>query len=242
MATTFTDVPGQVMSLGATAVLGGNRLNEFQYQFSSNNIQSSNPDGTRNTRADYGLTIPEVFPENNGDLIPFVVIPGLGTIGAAQLFRIQYLNHTITDNFTWQRGNHALKFGGLASFEQKNENAASASQGNFSFVDTAAGPTAFQAFLSGNAAGLCAACTYVEAERDIDVNLRFRRFEFYAQDSWRAGANLTIDYGVRYALYPPMTELNNQLVTFDRARYSDANAPRFANAAGTLIDVPPAIC
>jgi hypothetical protein len=236
VATTFTDVPGQVLSIGARAVLGGNRLNELQYQFSSNNIQSSNPDGTRSTRADFGLTIPEVFPENAGDVVPFITIPGLATIGAGQLFRIQYLNHTVTDNFTWQRGSHALKFGGLASFEQKNENAASASQGNFGFVDTAGGPTAFQAFLSGNTAGLCAACSYVEAERDIDAQLRFNRFEFYAQDSWRASATLTVDYGVRYALYPPMTEMNNQLVTFDPSRYSDAAAPRFANAAGTLID------
>src|SRR5690606_7317736 len=138
---------------------------------------------------------------------------------------------TITDNFTWQRGNHALKFGGLASFERKNENAASTSQGNFSFVPTADGPTAFQSFLSGNAGGACPTCSYTEAERDIDLQLRFERFEFYAQDSWRIRPNITVDFGVRYALYPPITDRGNQLVTFDPSRYADADAPRFANAA-----------
>jgi hypothetical protein len=236
VATTDTGVPGQVMSIGLRTVVGFNRLNELQYQFSSNNIQSANPDDTRNGRDDFGVSIPEVFPENTNGLLPFVAVTNLATIGAAQLFRIEYLNHTITDNFTWQRGSHALKFGGLASFEQKNENAASASQGNFSFVATTNGPSAFQSFLTGNASGACAACSYTEAERDIDVQLRFNRFEFFAQDSWRVRPNVTLDYGVRYALYPPITERGNQLVTFDPSLYSDARAPQYANAAGTLID------
>lgn len=236
VAATDTRVPGQVLALGAKTVIGATRLNEFQYQFSSNNIQSKNPDGTKNTRADYGLTIPEVFPDNAGNLLPFVSITGLGTIGAAQQYRIQYLNHTFTDNFTWQKGAHALKAGVLTSFEQKNENAASASQGNYSFVATTGGLTAFQAFLTGNAGGACAACSYTEAERDIDMQLRFNRFEFYAQDSWRVQPNVTLDLGLRYSLYPPMTDKNHQLVTFDPSLYSDAAAPRYANAAGTLID------
>jgi hypothetical protein len=152
------------------------------------------------------------------------------------LYRIQYINHSVTDNFSWQRGNHAFKFGGLATFEQKNENAASQSQGNFSFVATTGGATAFQNFVRGNAAGTCTGCSYTEAERDIDLHLRFNRFEFYGQDSWRPTARLTVDYGVRYSLYPPITDTNNMLVTFDPSVYNAAQAPPFANAAGTLID------
>ena len=236
VGTTDTTVPGQVASFGVKTVMGNSRLNEFQYQFSSNRIGSVNPDGTKNTRSDYSLNIPEVFPENANGLMPVVSVTGLSTIGASQLYRIQYINHTITDNFSWQRGNHSYKFGGMASFEQKNENAASASQGNFAFVATTGGMSAFQAFLSGNTSGGCTACSYTEAERDIDMQLRFNRFEFYAQDSWRAKPNLTVDYGVRYALYPPITDKLNQLVTFDPSLYNVAQAPAFANAAGTLID------
>ena len=50
------------------------------------------------------------------------------------------------------------------------------------------------------------------------MNLRFNRFEFYAQDTWRARSRLTVDYGVRYSLYPPITDKNNLLVTFDPSR------------------------
>lgn len=236
VATTDTDVPGMIGLFGLRTVLGSDRLNELQYQFSSNKIGTINPDGTRNTRAQFNVNIPEVFPENANDLIPVIDIAGLSLLGANQLFRIQYINHTFTDNFSWQRGNHALKFGGLATFEQKNENAASRSQGTFGFFATTNGPTAFQSFLHGNANSVCVSCTYTEAERDIDLQLRFNRFEFYAQDTWRARPNVTLDYGLRYSLYPPITEVDDQLVTFDPTTYQAADAPAFANAAGTLID------
>jgi hypothetical protein len=236
VATTDTAVPGTVAAVGVRTILANNRLNEVQYQFSANKISTENPEGTRNRRSEFGLTIPEVYPENATGLIPIVNVDGLSLIGANQLYRIQYLNHTFTDNFTWQRGEHSFKFGGLMSFEQKNENAANVSQGRFDFVATGGGPSAFQSFLRGNVGGLCPGCTYNETDRDIDVALRWSRFEFYAQDTWRARPNVTIDYGVRYALYPPVTEVDNLLATFDPSVYSDAAAPPFANATGTLID------
>ena len=237
VATTDTSVPGTLAAFGVRTIVSGNKLNELQYQFSANKISTVNPEGTRNRRADFGITIAEVYPENKTGLIPTIAVAGISTIGANQLYRIQYLNSTITDNFSWQHGNHAVKFGGLAAFEQKNENAANTSQGSFNFVATAGGPSAFQSFLRGNASGGCPACTYTETEKDIDVHLRFKRFEFYAQDTWRVVSNVTVDYGVRYSLYPPLTDENDLLATFDPSAYNAAAAPPFANALGSLIDV-----
>jgi hypothetical protein len=236
IAGTETRVPGQVGAFGLRSIIGSNKLNELNYHFSSNNINTQPAEGVRNTRADFGVVIPEVFPENITNLIPVIDVTGLSTLGANQLIRIQYLNHSISDNFSWQRGNHSFKFGGLATFEQKNENAATRSQGGFSFVATTGGATAFQNFLRGNRDGSCTGCSYTEAERDIDMQLRFGRFEFYAQDTWRPTSRLTLDYGLRYSLYPPLTDENNLLVTFDPSRYNAASAPPFANPAGTLID------
>lgn len=236
VAGTDTRIPGQVAAMGLRSIIGSNKLNEINYHFSSNNIQTTPADGVRNTRSEFGVNITEVFPENAAGLIPVIDIAGLSTFGANQLYRIQYLNHSVSDNFSWQRGNHAFKLGGLATFEQKNENAASRSQGGFSFVATTGGATAFQNFLRGNADNQCTACAYTEAERDIDMQLRFNRFEFYAQDAWRPTSRVTVDLGLRYSLYPPLIDKNNQLVTFDPSAYNAASAPPFANAAGTLID------
>ena len=235
IATTDTDVPGQVMSIGLKTIFGGNALNEFSYQFSGNKIGTTNPEGTKGMRSDYNLAIPEVFAENLSGRIPTVAISGLSSIGSGQIIGIEYINHSVTDNFSWQRGNHALKSGVLMTFEQKNENAANTTQGSFSFV-AGGGFSAFQNFMRGNSDGACTACSYTEAERDVTNHLRFSRYEMYAQDSWRARPNLTVDLGVRYSLFPPITDTNNMLVTFDPAAYKAASAPPYTNAAGTLLD------
>ena len=94
------------------------------------------------------------------------------------------------------------------TFEQKNENALPTSRRAASASSRPpAARTAFQNFLTGNADGLCTACSYTEAERDVTNHLRFNRYEMYAQDTWRAKPNLTVDYGVRYSLYPPLTDV-----------------------------------
>ncbi|MEO8677696.1 MAG: carboxypeptidase-like regulatory domain-containing protein [Vicinamibacterales bacterium] len=235
VATTDTAVPGQVMSVGLKSIFGGNALNEFSYQRSGNKISTTNPDGTKGRRADYNLNIPEVFAENASGRIPTVAISGLSSIGSGQIIGIEYINHSLTDNFSWQKGNHALKSGVLMTFEQKNENAANVTQGSYSFV-AGGGFSAFQNFVRGNFDGACTACSYTEAERDVTNHLRFSRYEMYAQDTWRARPNFTVDLGLRYSLFPPITDTNNMLVTFDPAAYKAASAPPYSNAAGTLLD------
>src|SRR3954463_8616561 len=236
VSTTQTNVPGQVAAGILRSTHGNNRLNELQFQFSSNTISDANLAGDRNLRSSLGLTIPEVFTGNDLGVIPLLAVTGqLSNTGANQLFNIEYRNYTVTDSFTWQRGAHGLKFGGLMTFERKNENAANQTQGNFTF-DTGGGHTAFYNFLSGNADGSCGnACTYSEAQRDVTVHLRFNRYEMFAQDSWKPRANVTVDYGVRYSLYPPVTDTNNTLTNFLPSRFDPTKAPTCANAACTTI-------
>jgi carboxypeptidase family protein len=237
VATTDTNVPGQVASAVLRGVLGSNKLNEAQFQFSSNTISDVNPNGTRNKISDYNTSIPDLFPGNAGGYIPFVSITGMSQIGANQLYNIEYRNYTLTDNFNWQRNAHNIKFGGLVTFEQKNENAANATQGSFSF-SAGGGRTAFQNFLTGNADGLCGnSCTYGESQTDVTEHLRFNRYEMFAQDTWKPRGNLTFDYGVRYSLYPPITDVNNLLTSFLPSTFNPANAPKCANAACSLIQL-----
>jgi hypothetical protein len=234
VATTHTDVPGQIFVGQLTTTIRSNILNELSVQYSSNAISSVYGENARNKRADYGLTIPELFPENRNGLIPSIAITGVTSIGANQLFDNDYRNITVADNLTWQRASHAYKMGVLLAFEQKNELSTSGTQGSFSF-GAGGGRTAFQNFLTGNRDGLCGAnCTYTEAEREIASRFRFRRYEFYAQDSWRVRSNLTLDYGVRYSLYPPVQDANDVLTNFDPSRYDPARAPQLT-ATGSVV-------
>lgn len=132
IATTRTSVPGNVGVGRLTTIIGGGSLNELSYQLSGNRIATENPEGTRNTKSQFGLTTVELFPENAGNRVPIIRISGLtdSTIGATQPINIEYINHTLADNFTLNRGSHTYKAGLLLAFEQKNENAASTTQGD----------------------------------------------------------------------------------------------------------------
>ena len=230
LATTQTNVPGQVLAISLTSSFGSNMVNEVSFNYSSNAIVTDLV-GKWN-RGNVNIPNVQVFPENNSNLPPTLVIGAL-TIGAGQLYHIQYLNYNPKDNFTWVRGAHTFKFGGDISWEQKNENAANATQGTFTFngVQTRSGATGgigFADFL------LARASAYSEAERDVTENLRFGRTEFYGQDTWKLRPNFQLDYGLRYSYYRQAHDLNNVLATFLPSLYSPARAPVCANASCSL--------
>jgi hypothetical protein len=235
VSATHTAVPGQVAAVELRGTFG-NKLNELKYQFSSNEIHTADDPNNVNTRSQLNVSIPELFPENAADRVPSLSVTGLSGITTIQAYRIQYFNSTITDSLTWQRGKHAYKFGVLLGFEAKNENANNQTQGSFTFPSVTGGRTGFQNFLTGNRDGLCGAtCTYSEAQIDVTNHLRWQRYEMYAQDTFRIAPTVTLDYGVRYGLYPALTDVNNLLDTFDPAAYVRANAPACANAACSAV-------
>ena len=131
---------------------------------------------------------------------------------------------------TWTKGNHTLKFGGEMSFEKKGENGSNNTQGTFTFSATqsqgfSSGTTAipttgfsFGSFLLGRAS------TYDEAERDVILNLRFGRREFFAQDTWKVRPNLTLDFGVRYQYFVQPIDDNDIYASFDPALFNPARA------------------
>jgi hypothetical protein len=235
IATTTTRVPGHLGVAQLTTTISPRMLNELGLQLSGNAIRSRYGPDVRNTRGQFGLTTPELFPENRDDLIPQVAVTGLSSLGATQLFDNRYRNTTVTDSLSYQKGSHAFKAGALVAFERKDEISTSLTQGSFSFA-AGGGFTAFQNFLRGNADGACgASCSYSEAEKEVQSRLRFDRYELYLQDSWKIRPGLTVDLGLRYALAPPVKDVGNLLSNFVPSRFDPAEAPVFANAAGTSL-------
>ncbi|HEX7957611.1 MAG TPA: Plug domain-containing protein, partial [Pyrinomonadaceae bacterium] len=221
---TDTKVPGQVFALSYTGVFAPTFVNEATFNFSSNRITSLL--GGNAQRANFPGTerIAEAFSGNPTGIVPTISSNGFNTIGAPQDYHVKYDNKVIRDVATWTAGNHLIKFGGEASFEKKVENGRNQAQGGFAFSavqtqgrtgSTAINSTgsAFASFLLGRAN------TYTEAERDIFVNVLFGRREAFVQDTWKVRPNLTLDIGVRYQYFTPPTDENNQLSTFDPARF-----------------------
>ncbi|MDQ2975795.1 MAG: Plug and carboxypeptidase regulatory-like domain-containing protein [Acidobacteriota bacterium] len=231
VATTNTIVPGEVLAISLTSSFGPNIVNEAIFTFSGNKI-TTDLLGRYNGR---DVTVPhqELFPENNSKLPPIINVTGQPTIGSGQLFNIRYKNFNPKDNFTIVSASHTYKFGGDISFESKDENAASATQGTYGFTGalTRIGSNAgigLADFLLGRAA------VYSEPQRDVLQNLRFGRTEFYAQDTWKIRPNFQLDYGVRYARYRQPYDKNNVLATFQPQLYNPARAAQCANVSCTL--------
>jgi hypothetical protein len=242
VTTTDTRIPGMTFAVSLTDVLSPTMVNEVTYNFSSNLIGSHVVGKSRESDFPAVAGIPEVFPENNAGVIPQIAFTSaVANINTLQGFNIIYKNQVVRDVFTWVRGNHTLKFGGEWSWESKDENANNITQGLFSFAGTRTRGTSGTISLTQTGIAtadllLGRADSYSEDQFDVTVNLRFGRREFFAQDTWRVRPNLTIDYGVRYQYFTPVTDENNVLTSFDPALYNRANAPTCRTAAcATLI-------
>ncbi|MGH9901125.1 MAG: TonB-dependent receptor domain-containing protein, partial [Pyrinomonadaceae bacterium] len=161
-------------------------------------------------------------------------------LGSLQGFNIKYTNHVARDVVTLTRGNHTFKFGGEMSWEAKDENANNLTQGDFTFdsvttrgasggVNLTQTGSALASFLLGRST------QYIEDQFDVTVNLRFGRREFFAQDTWKLRPNLTLDLGVRYQYFKPVTDENGVLTSFDPALFSRSAVPTCTTAACTAL-------
>ena len=228
VATTDTTVPGDVLAISLTSSFGARIVNEATFTFSGNKITTTLLGRYNGT----DVTVPnaELFPENNSHLPPVIDITGIAsttvpTIGSGQLFDVKYRNWNPKDNLTMIFGSHTFKTGLDISWESKDENAASLTQGRYGFtglqtrVSTVTSGIGFADFLLGRAS------SYAEPERDVTEHLRFGRTEFYVQDTWKVRPNFQLDYGLRYYRYRQPIDKNNVLATFLPELYNPARAP-----------------
>jgi Carboxypeptidase regulatory-like domain len=222
VATTDTTVPGEVLALSLTSSFGAKVVNEFVFTFSGNAI-TTNLVGRYNS--DFAVPNNELFPENNSNLPPVIDVTGAPTIGSGQLFDVKYRNWNPKDNVTMIHGSHTFKTGFDISWESKDENAASLTQGRYGF-------TGLQTRITGVTSGigfadflLGRASSYTEPERDVTEHLRFGRTEFYVQDTWKVRPNFQLDYGIRYYRFRQPIDENDVLATFLPELYNPARAP-----------------
>jgi hypothetical protein len=237
---TFPDMaPGRRYRRGQLAIVearraGGRVLHELVYQQSNHEQMRV---GAPRTREDLGLQMPEIFPENKANLIPRFFVSGVTSSELSESVSSRHLSHTFSSAHTVQHDTHTLKAGGLIGFERATSNLfVEETQGTFIFF-SGGGFTGFQNFLRGNPDGRCGArCSYRETEIDVLNRLRSRRYELYVQDTWRIHPKVTLDLGLRYAFYPPVTDAGDMLFTFSPDAYDPTRAPAF-DPSGRLLMV-----
>ena len=221
-------------------------INEASYTFSLDEVFINVWQGTDLfQRSKYGIDYPYIYPGKEiEDKIPTITIANFTEIdgGPYPAFSRGPI-HTVSDTLTWVKGRHTFKGGvvmeysGQDDFDQINVQAIPGStnnqNGRFEFTNNTA-----RTGLGVADAALGLFQNYGEIGQRALTKWRALATDFFVQDSWRPTANLTVEGGVRYVLWPPWYSKTNNIATFDPAYYNTANQAVINPATGQIVSGP----
>jgi hypothetical protein len=188
-----------------TFIFSPHAINVARFSYNRIDAHPAVTSGLKNE--DYGINVPNTNPLAQG--LASIAITGFFNLGDAQQPFVKRVNQVLqfTDDFTWTRGSHAMKFGADVRKEHMVIAFINRPNGDFTFANT----------FTGNAA----------ADFLLGLPSQFRRtttnqapdgvgwlYSFYAQDEWRTGPHLTLTAGLRYELAEPFVDKNDALNAF----------------------------
>jgi hypothetical protein len=147
---------------------------------------------------------------------PFIQVNGYTTIGDPITGpRNSYENaFDYSGSLSWVHGRHELKFGGGYQHRQINVLQGIATNGFFVFVPFPVVPNAFASFLFGQP------IFFLQGRGDFARGIRGNSLNGYGQDTYRVNNRLTLNFGLRYELPFPDTEIKNRQTLFIPGRQS----------------------
>ena len=242
----FFNRPNQTNSLNHVWTVSPNKVNEFLATVSLDDVYIPVDQANFLDRTKVGINYPYIFPQ--GKLIP-TRIPTVNMTGFSGLSGGPYPSHSsgpiydLSDSFTWIRGSHTFKVGGLYERSGENDNdeinvsacptCTNNQNGQFSFTDTRSGQPS-----TGNAAANAAMGlfdSYSELGQRAYTIFRGSMWEFFAQDSWKATQKLHIDFGARYSVIVPYRALWGNMIVFDPKFYDPAKAVTINPTTGAVV-------
>jgi Carboxypeptidase regulatory-like domain len=190
----------QSLALGWTDSISSSLVNTAHFGF-LRDYSHSDPVGLQVGVSDapqFGLTGIPVSPVSAG--IPANYVFGLTTIGTA-IYRPQFQVaqvYQVIDDVYKLIGKHSLQFG-----YEYHENSL-----NFFDLEAPQGAILAEGLYTdtpgfGIGDYLLGDISEAILENALEVNNYIRGNSFYGQDTWRLSPNLTVNYGLRYELYPP---------------------------------------
>ena len=211
--------------------LGYNRINSHRYQFNYN-VDVSGQVG-----------FPGVpFTPINGGLPQLTFGDGSApTLGSPTFLPSVEIQNTyvLSDNVTWIKGKHTLKFGTEIRREEFTIFQPASPRGNESFgvgfTDNPANPGTGGSGLASFLVGLSDGGS-INNLKNVDY---FRPlYSFYAQDDFKVTPKLTLNLGLRYELFTTVKERHDQQGTFD---LQDPNNPTIIVPKGQTMQLTPTL-
>jgi hypothetical protein len=208
--TASTTGRAQLATIGYNRPIGLMKFNEFRLSYTRMANFAGKPVGGAESLSSLGFVTGANTLGINPLLPQFEGVPQISfnayTIGVPGFFQGQANNtYQISDNFSIVHGTHTIRFGGSFHYDQITIHTFGADNGTFNFTGAETGSD-FVDFLIG------APSAYTQGE-ELPLHTRTRYLGLYAQDSWRANSNLTINYGLRWDVTSPWYEANGQLET-----------------------------
>ncbi|MGA3187850.1 MAG: carboxypeptidase regulatory-like domain-containing protein [Bryobacteraceae bacterium] len=196
----------------------------FQYQFSrASNRGIPNFAYKENISGEAGITGNNQQPQNWGPpALNF--LSGIYPLSDSNESVTHYQTSAVSDNNYWIHGRHNIQFGGDFKKQQFNINGQSDPRGVFTFTGAATGND-FAGFLLG------IPDTSQLAFGNADKYLRDTIYDGYITDDLRVSPSLTMNVGVRWDYWSPITELYGRLVNLDVV-------PGYSNAAPVVANDP----
>jgi len=132
-------------------------------------------------------------------------------------------NFDLSENMTWTRGTHQVKFGASVQFDRFRYLDNNNTGGEFRF-DGSVTRNALADLLIGRAQQLAQASP-------LDMDQRANVQGYFVQDTWRVMPRLTLNLGLRYEFYPAWKERYGVLASY----VAGARSTRFPNAPQGLV-------
>ncbi len=193
-------------------------LNHVQFSFSRRRFNQA-PQYFGNYASQLGLTGVNnlVFPTID---ITGYITPGGDTFGGGPFgedFKARDNSFQETESLSVVRGKHSMKFGTEVRKQQFNVKDLTDYSGYFDFDPAQTSlPNATQTTGDGYASFLLGAVNTSTLNYSGNSSAhRFAAMSFYAQDDWKVSSRLTLNLGLRYDRFWPMSDATGRLSSFD---------------------------
>ncbi|HEU5336230.1 MAG TPA: TonB-dependent receptor [Terriglobales bacterium] len=129
---------------------------------------------------------------------------------------------SFSDFMVWRQGRHTLRWGGDFRRIQLNTETDNNARGSFTFTGISTAEMVNGKALPGTGydfADFLLGLPQLTSVQYGSNNYHFRgnSWDLFLQDDWRARGNLTLNFGLRYEYFSPLTETNNQIANLDLA-------------------------
>jgi len=207
----FQNAPGRTIVVSDTHSFSPKLLNEFRLGYNFLQFKGSNVLLGDDIIGRIGLQ--GVSNPKNEDILKS--IPGLGFArfqgtGGARFNNSRQHTFQLTDNLTWIKGRHTIKFGGdVRRYHVNDFSRPNNERGTFGFNDQLSGFD-YANFLLG----LPSSVSYSIPRPGAYP--RSSQFGVYVQDDLKLSQKLTLNYGIRYEYQTPWVDRYDRRFSFDR--------------------------